>query len=159
MQENLAFLIGEKLFTGFSHLHTLIILWSSCQKKQFLIFKGHNITDCFQTKAQILLYYCYLRHNGALATANNCTNMLPKCFKKSWKAKRYIHANVIHALSSPQFLSYHERSLDPLARFEWNNSQDKEMLDLLTSSITITDLKISQAEVHWSCCWTKPCRK
>ena len=28
------------------------------------------------------------------------------------------------------------------------NSKDKEMRDLLTSSITMTDLKISQAEAH-----------
>ena len=84
-----------------------------------------------------------------------CQNVL----KNHEKLKRYIHTKVIHPFSSPQFPSYHERSSDPLTRFAWNNSQDKEMRDLLTSGITMTDLKISQAEAHWSCCSTNPCRK
>ena len=63
LQENLASLIGENLFT-FAFL--ICMLLSFCDqdiKKQFLIFKGHNITSCFlfynQTKAQILLLLLY----------------------------------------------------------------------------------------------------
>ena len=129
--------------------------------KAFLSMERKTLLNAFFfiIKQQRKFYYfCYLRHNSALTTANNCTNVLPKCFKKSWKAKK-IHTKVIHPLSSPQFPSYHEKSSDPFKRFAWNNNQDKEMRDLLTSSVTMTDLKISQAEAHWSCCPTKSYRK
>ena len=73
-----------------------------------------------------------------------CQNVL----KNHEELKRYTHTKVIHPLSSPQFPSYHEKSSDPLTRLAGNNNQDKEMRDLLTSSVTMTDLKISQAEAH-----------
>ena len=76
-----------------------------------------------QTKGKFY-YFCYLRHNSALATANSCTNTLPECFKKSWKAKKIHTLKVIHPFSSPQFPSYHERSSDPFKKFTWNSSQD-----------------------------------
>ena len=71
-------------------------------------------------------------------------------FQKIMKTLKdtYILIKVIHPLSSPKFLSYHERSSDPLTILTRYNSQDKEMRHLLTSSITMTDLKISQAEAH-----------
>ena len=65
----------------------------------------------------------------------------------------------ISPLSSPQCPTYHERSSDPFKRFIWNNTVDKEMYDLLTSSLAMTDLKISQVEAYWSCCSTKSYRK
>ena len=74
-----------------------------------------------------------------------CQNVL----KNHERLKRYTHTKVIHPLSSPQFPSYHEKSSDPFKRFAGNNSHDKEMRDLLyTSSVTMTDLKISQPEAH-----------
>ena len=65
----------------------------------------------------------------------------------------------ISPLLSPQSPRYHKRSSDPFKRFISNNTVDKEMHDLLTIIVTMTDLKISRAEAHLFCCSTKTYRK
>ena len=73
----------HSLFSFTCSYHSLIKL---LKKKQFLIFQGNNVTNCFLfiiKQKRKCYYFCYLRRNSAPATANNCTKMLPKCFKKS----------------------------------------------------------------------------
>ena len=142
---------------GFLHLlfsftcsyHSLIKLL----QKQFLLFKGITLQIAFFSKIKQkrkFYYYCYLRsgHNGAPPQRTIVLICWQNVSKNHEKLERYIHTKVIHALSSPQFLSYHKRSSDPLTRLTRYNIQDKEVRDLLTRSITMTDLKISQAEAH-----------
>ena len=58
MQENLASLIGENLFTFTFLIYMLLSFSDQAIKKKFLIFKGNKVTNCFlfynQTKAQML---------------------------------------------------------------------------------------------------------
>ena len=43
--------------------------------------------------------------------------------------------------------------------YKINDTLDKEIHDLLTSALAMTNLKISQAEAHRSCCTTNAYRK
>ena len=90
-------------------------------KKQFLIFKGITlqITFFFIIKQKRkFYYYCYLRsgYNGASPQRAIVLICWQNVSKNHEKLERYIHTKVIHPLSSSQFLSYHERSSDPLTR-------------------------------------------
>ena len=139
----------HSLFSFTCYYHSLIKLL----KKQFLIFKGITLQIAFFFKIKQkrkFYYYCYLRsgHNGAPPQRTIVLICWQNVSKNHENLERYIHTKVIHPLSSPKFLSYQERSSDPLTILTRYNSQDKEMRDLLTSSITMTDLKISQAEAH-----------
>ena len=139
----------HSLFSFTCYYHSLIKLL----KKQFLIFKGITLQIAFFFKIKQkrkFYYYCYLRsgHNGAPPQRTIVLICWQNVSKNHENLERYIHTKVIHPLSSPKFLSYRERSSDPLTILTRYNSQDKEMRDLLTSSVTMTDLKISQAEAH-----------
>ena len=90
-------------------------------KKQFLIFKGITLQIAFFFKIKQkrkFYYYCYLRsgHNGAPPQRKIVLICWQNVSKNHEKLERYIHTKVIHPLSSSQFLSYHERSSDPLTR-------------------------------------------
>ena len=164
MQQNLASLIDETLFKFAFLIYMLLSFSDQAIKKQFLIFKGITLQIAFFFKIKQkrkLYYYCYLRsgHNGAPPQRTIVLICWQNVSKNHENLERYIHTKVIHPLSSPKFLSYQERSSDPLTILTRYNSQDKEMRDLLTSSITMTDLKISQAEAHWCSCPVKPYRK
>ena len=142
----------HSLFSFTCYYHSLIKLL----KKQFLIFKGITLQIAFffkiKKKKRKFYYYSYLRsgHNGAPPQRTIvliCWQNVSKNHEKL-EFERYIHTKIIHPLSSPQFPSYHESSSDPFTRLTRYNSQDEEMRDLLTRSITMTDLKISRAEAH-----------
>ena len=153
MQENLASLIDETLFKFAFLIYMLLSFSDQAIKKQLLIFKGITLQIAFFFKIKQkrkFYYYCYLRsgHNGAPPQRTIVLICWQNVSKNHENLERYIHTKVIHPLSSPKFLSYQERSSDPLTILTRYNSQDKEMRDLLTSSITMTDLKISQAEAH-----------
>ena len=155
MQENLASLIGENLFSFAFLIYMLLSFSDQAIKKQFLIFKGITLQIAFFfkiKKKRKFYYYSYLRsgHNGAPPQRTIVLIFWQNVSKNHEKLEfeRYIHTKIIHPLSSPQFPSYHESSSDPFTRLTRYNSQDEEMRDLLTRSITMTDLKISQAEAH-----------
>ena len=138
------------LFSFTCSYHFLIKLL----QKQFLLFKGITLQIAFFSKIKQkrkFYYYCYLRsgHNGAPPQRTIVLICWQNVSKNHEKLEfEDIHTKVIHPLSSPQFPSYHERSSDPFTRLTRYNSQDEEMRDLLTRSITMTDLKISRAEAR-----------